>query len=648
MDGSFLSSSWCCCLFCCWSSSSSSSCWSSMYLRTVEPYPYCFATFAKQRWLNRTVLDVYSNEFGSYPKLYYETAIQQGRILINDQQVSVDQTIKGGDVLSHVVHRHEPTVWVSRQDPPWVTIVEETDDVVVVDKPPTLPIHPCGGYHLQCLMNLLEHRHDDSKKNDDENDENDEHDDHGNKKDLRATAAVTTTKLYTIHRLDRLTSGLVILGKSSKVAQKWGKSIQQRSCQKIYLARVAGKFPLNLRQQDNPSTLLLKRLLGSSSTELPLHGEWQNETTGDEGTTTTIDPAEQARRRNAYTYWITDGNGALISNETTTASDANADDVSLRQVFESQHSIDEWLASIHESSDGIAPANKNTDMSLSTEPRMLSWLHLACPTRIAKHKDGVCEAGNFSSLDDALYLKTVKPAHTSFGVVSYDEKTDSTLLICRPYTGRTHQIRIHLQHLGHAIANDPNYGGDMWYANTRGRETCQIAEDRLNVVKTVSSTEINHSDDKNNIPSEGSKMILEDSAKMQVSGSSSSTATMTTAIDVPATEKEILDGICTMVQAKEESIHDFVKRTCVWCARSNMVGDADRAVLEFLIRSPGIWLHALQYSFEVVAEDKDSKEEDVVDGSMTSMSQSEVDPVNDRRSKMTYRAPLPPWHTLSS
>ena len=103
-----------------------------------------------------------------------------------------------------------------------------------------------------------------------------------NATDPGANASASTTsadnddvvkKLYTIHRLDRLTSGLVILGKTSSVARSYSKCIMDRSCQKIYLARVAGKFPLNHRAATN-TKLGSKRCLRSG---VPLNGEWNEE-----------------------------------------------------------------------------------------------------------------------------------------------------------------------------------------------------------------------------------------------------------------------------------------------------------------------------------------------------------------------------------
>jgi 23S rRNA pseudouridine1911/1915/1917 synthase len=35
-----------------------------------------------------------------------------------------------------------------------------------------------------------------------------------------------------------------------------------------------------------------------------------------------------------------------------------------------------------------------------------------------------------------------------------------TLIECRLETGRTHQIRVHMQHIGHPLFNDETYGGD--------------------------------------------------------------------------------------------------------------------------------------------------------------------------------------------
>jgi len=230
-------------------------------------------------------------------------------------------------------------------------------------------------------------------------------------------------KLYTIHRLDRLTSGLVIFGKTSSVAKAYSKCIMNRSSKKIYLARVAGKFPLKCRGLKKLSS---KQFVQSG---IPVNGEWNDETlTGDEVGDPQKNQASSScsnekeklysvarlRHQHALACWTEDGNGTPIFGD-----NGESETDMLERVFRCRHSVDEWLESI----------DKRVDEK--EERRDLLWFHLACPTRIAKHKDGVCEAGSFDDLDDDLYKKTVKPAHSSFGVVSYDESTDSTLLVRR-------------------------------------------------------------------------------------------------------------------------------------------------------------------------------------------------------------------------
>lgn len=52
-----------------------------------------------------------------------------------------------------------------------------------------------------------------------------------------------------------------------------------------------------------------------------------------------------------------------------------------------------------------------------------------------------------------------KPAISRFKLLSYDPKTDQSLVLCCPITGRGHQLRVHLQLIGHPIHNDVEYGG---------------------------------------------------------------------------------------------------------------------------------------------------------------------------------------------
>jgi tRNA pseudouridine synthase 9 len=167
---------------------------------------YLTFSLVQARWFGRTLLDVCADEFKNWSREYFQCAIADGRIRIHEQRVSSDYVLKSLDILRHDIHRHEPSVCSANID-----IVHETDELVVVNKPPSMTIHPSGLYRLNSMVFILE-------------------------KDLGM-------QLFPIHRLDKLTSGLVILARTAEIATRFQQHFVDLSIHKEYVARVNGEFP---------------------------------------------------------------------------------------------------------------------------------------------------------------------------------------------------------------------------------------------------------------------------------------------------------------------------------------------------------------------------------------------------------------------
>eukprot|EP00752_Nemacystus_decipiens_P001362 g1351.t1 len=191
-------------------------------LRRVRPYTYDFLTHAKERWLDRTVIDVFSAEFGGEPRSHYENAIRTGLLTVNGKKVDLDYKLQNSDLICNRTHRHEPPVCGGD-----ITIVSESADELVVDKPCTVPIHPCGSYRYNTLFYILQRQRPD-------------------------------LSLRVCHRLDRLTSGLTILAKTAERAGVIQAQIGSGATRKTYLARVSGDFgrrlPVDRRQSGSPAS----------------------------------------------------------------------------------------------------------------------------------------------------------------------------------------------------------------------------------------------------------------------------------------------------------------------------------------------------------------------------------------------------------
>jgi 23S rRNA pseudouridine1911/1915/1917 synthase len=162
-------------------------------------------------------LDKYlAKEYPEFSRSRLQRLIEQGYILVNDCGAKASQKLNVGDKICVMLPPPEQLSLVAESIP--VDVVYEDDDLLVLNKPAGLVVHPSPGHTVHTLVNaLLAHC-----------------------PGLLSFGDVMRPGI--VHRLDRDTSGLMIVAKNSSAQQYLINQFKARSVSKGYLVLVKGKL----------------------------------------------------------------------------------------------------------------------------------------------------------------------------------------------------------------------------------------------------------------------------------------------------------------------------------------------------------------------------------------------------------------------
>jgi 23S rRNA pseudouridine955/2504/2580 synthase/23S rRNA pseudouridine1911/1915/1917 synthase len=153
------------------------------------------------------LMDMLVQRFTYHDRSGWQRLVSDGRLLINGVAAAAGTILRTGDVLEfRVPPLAEPSVPLS------AATVYEDSDVLAVDKPAGLPTHPSGRFFNHTLWAVLK-------------------------------AARPCEAFEFVNRLDRETSGLVLLGRHAAATRGLRRQMERRDIVKEYLVLVEGSFP---------------------------------------------------------------------------------------------------------------------------------------------------------------------------------------------------------------------------------------------------------------------------------------------------------------------------------------------------------------------------------------------------------------------
>jgi 23S rRNA pseudouridine1911/1915/1917 synthase len=166
-------------------------------------------------------LDKYiSQACPEFTRSYIQKLIEEGHVVVSGRIGKASLKPKIGDEITIEVPPSPPTSLVPESIP--LNIVYEDDDLIVIDKPPGITVHPAPGHPSHTLVNaILAHC-------------------------PELSAIDSSLRPGIVHRLDKDTSGLMVVAKNKTAQLKLAAQIKSRSVLKRYLVLV--RFHLSPEQ----------------------------------------------------------------------------------------------------------------------------------------------------------------------------------------------------------------------------------------------------------------------------------------------------------------------------------------------------------------------------------------------------------------
>lgn len=170
-----------------------------------------------EEYIGKRIDKVLSKAMDGYSRTQIQQFIQNGHVSVLGKIVKASYKLEVGDIIE--VHIPEPeNTKVLPEDIP-LDIVYEDQDVIVVNKPTGMIVHPSAGIYSGTLVNaLLYHCH-----------------------DLSGINGVMRPGI--VHRIDKETSGLLMVAKNDMAHKSLSEQLQEHTVTRRYYALVHGLIP---------------------------------------------------------------------------------------------------------------------------------------------------------------------------------------------------------------------------------------------------------------------------------------------------------------------------------------------------------------------------------------------------------------------